>query len=77
MLDGIFRGNKEQVDEYSEALNEIMVTLDDGTRVVPEFYYVPKDKVSLINRHEDLIKWIETFHHHHQRGHLWTMKMQD
>ncbi|XP_072040675.1 probable phosphorylase b kinase regulatory subunit alpha isoform X1 [Amphiura filiformis] len=47
ILDGIFRGNKEQVDEYSEALDEIMVRLDDGTRVVPEFYYVPADKVDL------------------------------
>ena len=45
VIDGIFRGNKEQVDEYSEALEEILCRDANGNRVVPELYYVPADKV--------------------------------
>lgn len=44
MLDGIFNDNKEQVDEYKEALDDILVTVD-GVRCVPELYTVPSDKV--------------------------------
>ncbi|XP_072170928.1 probable phosphorylase b kinase regulatory subunit alpha [Diadema setosum] len=47
VMDGVFRGCKEQADEYAEALEEIMVRNSDGTKIVPELYYVPSDKVEL------------------------------
>ena len=47
ILDGIFHDNKDQVDEYNEALLEILVSKDD-VRCVPELYAVPSDKVSIV-----------------------------
>ncbi|XP_063970677.1 phosphorylase b kinase regulatory subunit alpha, liver isoform-like [Lytechinus pictus] len=47
VLDGIFRGCKEQVDEYSEALEELIQRNSHGTKVIPELFYVPADKVEL------------------------------
>jgi len=35
-----------QVEEYSEALADVMIKGDDGIYVVPELYAVPADKVS-------------------------------
>ena len=35
-----------QVDEYMEALEEIMIKREDGIRLMPEMYAVPGDKVS-------------------------------
>ncbi|CAL4060069.1 unnamed protein product, partial [Meganyctiphanes norvegica] len=45
ILDYCFQGDKEAVKEYSEALEELLVTTDDGLRLVPEIYSVPNDKV--------------------------------
>lgn len=45
LLDGVFTGNKEQADEYAEGLRDILVPLNDSTKVIPELYFVPKDKV--------------------------------
>ncbi|XP_022091579.1 probable phosphorylase b kinase regulatory subunit alpha isoform X2 [Acanthaster planci] len=47
LIEGVFKGNKEQADEYAEGLRETLVLLSDSTKVVPELYYVPKDKVAL------------------------------
>ena len=44
MLDGIFNDDKEQVKEYKEALEDILVTVD-GVSCVPELYTVPSHKV--------------------------------
>ncbi|XP_071951330.1 phosphorylase b kinase regulatory subunit alpha, skeletal muscle isoform-like isoform X2 [Antedon mediterranea] len=47
VLDGVFRGNKELVDKYSEKLDSKLVRLENGIKGVPELYYVPEEKVDL------------------------------
>lgn len=34
------------MEEYSHALDEIMIKRGDGIKLVPELYAVPKDKAS-------------------------------
>ena len=34
-----------QVENYADLLDEIMLKRDDGIRIMPELYVVPKDKV--------------------------------
>ena len=36
----------EQVQEFSDALEEVMVKTEDGIKLMPELYAVPADKVS-------------------------------
>uniref|UniRef100_A0A4W4ERR7 Phosphorylase b kinase regulatory subunit n=1 Tax=Electrophorus electricus TaxID=8005 RepID=A0A4W4ERR7_ELEEL len=43
--DGIFINNVEQVQEYRDALEAIMIKGKDGLRLAPELYAVPPDKV--------------------------------
>ncbi|CAL8241380.1 unnamed protein product [Merluccius merluccius] len=45
ILDGIFTNSHEQVQEYQEALEGILIKQKDGIRLVPELYSVPHDKV--------------------------------
>uniref|UniRef100_A0A3B3QEF2 Phosphorylase b kinase regulatory subunit n=1 Tax=Paramormyrops kingsleyae TaxID=1676925 RepID=A0A3B3QEF2_9TELE len=45
LLDGIFNGDQEQVQEYREALDGILIRGKDGIRLMPELYAVPADKV--------------------------------
>ncbi|XP_063288316.1 phosphorylase b kinase regulatory subunit alpha, skeletal muscle isoform isoform X1 [Pelobates fuscus] len=45
ILDGIFSGNKEQVQEYRDALEGVLIKGKHGVRLVPELYSVPEDKV--------------------------------
>ncbi|XP_070710508.1 phosphorylase b kinase regulatory subunit alpha, skeletal muscle isoform isoform X3 [Pempheris klunzingeri] len=45
ILDGIFINSPEQVQEYQEALEGILIKQKDGMRLVPELYSVPPDKV--------------------------------
>uniref|UniRef100_A0A8C1FHE2 Phosphorylase b kinase regulatory subunit n=1 Tax=Cyprinus carpio carpio TaxID=630221 RepID=A0A8C1FHE2_CYPCA len=45
ILDGIFNNSPEQVQEYREALEGIMIKQKDGIRLLPELYSVPPDKV--------------------------------
>ncbi|XP_029381911.1 phosphorylase b kinase regulatory subunit alpha, skeletal muscle isoform isoform X8 [Echeneis naucrates] len=45
ILDGIFINSPEQVQEYQEALEGILIKRKDGIRLVPELYSVPADKV--------------------------------
>ncbi|CAN9509436.1 unnamed protein product [Ophioblennius macclurei] len=45
ILDGIFINSPEQVQEYQEALEGILIKQTDGIRLVPELYSVPPDKV--------------------------------
>ncbi|KAG7166250.1 phosphorylase b kinase regulatory subunit alpha-like 2 [Homarus americanus] len=47
ILDYCFQGDEEAVKEYSETLEELLVTTDDGLRLVPEIYSVPAEKVEL------------------------------
>ncbi|XP_054163933.1 probable phosphorylase b kinase regulatory subunit alpha isoform X2 [Oppia nitens] len=41
ILDGLFNGDREMVDEYSEALEQLLVKTEDGLKLVPEMYAVP------------------------------------
>ncbi|KFV50905.1 Phosphorylase b kinase regulatory subunit alpha, skeletal muscle isoform, partial [Gavia stellata] len=45
IIDGIFSGNMEQVQEYREALEGVLIKGKNGLRLVPELYSVPPDKV--------------------------------
>ncbi|KAL2079654.1 hypothetical protein ACEWY4_025398 [Coilia grayii] len=45
ILDGIFINSQEQVQEYREALDGILIKQKDGIRLVPELYSVPPEKV--------------------------------
>nr|XP_009293853.1 phosphorylase b kinase regulatory subunit alpha, skeletal muscle isoform-like isoform X1 [Danio rerio] len=45
ILDGIFIKSPEQVQEYREALDGILIRGKNGLRLVPELYSVPLDKV--------------------------------
>ncbi|NXG63692.1 KPB1 kinase, partial [Hemiprocne comata] len=45
VIDGIFSGNMEQVQEYREALEGVLIKGENGLRLVPELYSVPPDKV--------------------------------
>uniref|UniRef100_I3K1G3 Phosphorylase b kinase regulatory subunit n=1 Tax=Oreochromis niloticus TaxID=8128 RepID=I3K1G3_ORENI len=45
ILDGIFINSPEQVQEYQEALEGILIKQKDGIRLLPELYSVPADKV--------------------------------
>nr|XP_002736188.1 PREDICTED: phosphorylase b kinase regulatory subunit alpha, liver isoform-like [Saccoglossus kowalevskii] len=40
LIDGIFQSNRTMISEYREVLNDVLYTCTDGTKVVPELYYV-------------------------------------
>uniref|UniRef100_A0A8C4N0L1 Phosphorylase b kinase regulatory subunit n=1 Tax=Equus asinus TaxID=9793 RepID=A0A8C4N0L1_EQUAS len=45
ILDGVFSGNVEQVQEYREALEAVLIKGKNGVPLLPELYSVPPDKV--------------------------------
>ncbi|KAM6427444.1 phosphorylase b kinase regulatory subunit alpha, skeletal muscle isoform 3-T3 [Liasis olivaceus] len=45
IIDGLFSGNMEQVQEYREALEGVLIKGKNGVRLVPELYSVPLEKV--------------------------------
>ncbi|KAM5221605.1 phosphorylase b kinase regulatory subunit alpha, skeletal muscle isoform 5-T5 [Ctenodactylus gundi] len=45
ILDGVFSGNTEQVQEYREALEGVLIKGKNGVPLLPELYSVPPDKV--------------------------------
>ncbi|XP_062939116.1 phosphorylase b kinase regulatory subunit alpha, skeletal muscle isoform isoform X4 [Cynocephalus volans] len=45
ILDGIFSGNAEQVLEYREALEAVLIKGKNGIPLLPELYSVPPDRV--------------------------------
>uniref|UniRef100_A0A8B9TVB3 Phosphorylase b kinase regulatory subunit n=1 Tax=Anas platyrhynchos TaxID=8839 RepID=A0A8B9TVB3_ANAPL len=45
IIDGLFSGNMEQVQEYREALEGVLIKGKNGVRLLPELYSVPPDKV--------------------------------
>ncbi|NWU90082.1 KPB1 kinase, partial [Upupa epops] len=45
IIDGIFSGNMEQVQEYREALEGVLIKGKNGLNLMPELYSVPPDKV--------------------------------
>lgn len=47
VIDACFRGERLEVEEYSEALDQLLVRTEDGLKHVPEMYAVPHDKVEL------------------------------
>ncbi len=44
VLDGLFRGDQEQVKNYQELLESLLIE-QDGLRLLPELYYVPAENV--------------------------------
>ncbi|GFV69153.1 probable phosphorylase b kinase regulatory subunit alpha [Trichonephila clavipes] len=46
IIDACFRGDRETVEEFSEALDGILIK-ENGLKLVPELYTVPADKVDL------------------------------
>jgi phosphorylase kinase alpha/beta subunit len=44
LLDGIFRGDWEQVKDYQQRLQPLLIE-QDGLKLLPELYYVPKENV--------------------------------
>uniref|UniRef100_A0A2I2YCK2 Phosphorylase b kinase regulatory subunit n=1 Tax=Gorilla gorilla gorilla TaxID=9595 RepID=A0A2I2YCK2_GORGO len=45
ILDGVFSGNAEQVQEYREALEAVLIKGKNGVPLLPELYSVPLDRV--------------------------------
>ncbi|XP_075884532.1 phosphorylase b kinase regulatory subunit beta isoform X1 [Nelusetta ayraudi] len=45
MIDGVFRGNKAQVEEYQSLLDPIIFQSYEGHAIIPKYYYVPADFV--------------------------------
>jgi phosphorylase kinase alpha/beta subunit len=41
LLDSVFRGDRDQVQEYQDRLEQVLVERD-GLKLLPELYYVPK-----------------------------------
>lgn len=50
MIDGVFRGNLEQVKEYQDLLTPLLHQTTEGYPVVPKYYYVPADFVECEKR---------------------------
>lgn len=45
MLDGLFRCDRTQAEDYHQRLQPLLVQQQDGTGLLPEVYYVPADKI--------------------------------
>uniref|UniRef100_A0A646QCY3 Phosphorylase b kinase regulatory subunit n=1 Tax=Hemiscolopendra marginata TaxID=943146 RepID=A0A646QCY3_9MYRI len=46
IIDACFQQDREMMEEYKEALEEIMLKSEDGFKIVPELYSVPEDKIN-------------------------------
>jgi phosphorylase kinase alpha/beta subunit len=49
LLDGVFRGDRDQVVEYQTRLDGLLVQRD-GLKLLPELYYVPKEAIEAEKR---------------------------
>ncbi|XP_073254168.1 phosphorylase b kinase regulatory subunit alpha, skeletal muscle isoform-like isoform X1 [Porites lutea] len=47
LLDGLFNCDEEQVKTYTKLLDPLLVRDDAGLPLVPEFFYVPRNKVDI------------------------------
>ncbi|XP_048459198.1 phosphorylase b kinase regulatory subunit alpha, liver isoform-like isoform X1 [Rhincodon typus] len=45
LIDGVFKEDKVQIEEYREALEETLIRGQNGVRLIPELYAVPPEKV--------------------------------
>ncbi|XP_060689280.1 phosphorylase b kinase regulatory subunit alpha, liver isoform-like isoform X3 [Hemiscyllium ocellatum] len=45
LIDGVFKEDKVQIEEYREALEEVLIRGQNGIRLIPELYAVPPEKV--------------------------------
>ena len=50
VLDGIFRDDQNQVDEFSNKLDKLFVEME-GQQLLPELYYVPEEKITSEKTH--------------------------
>ncbi|KAF7251011.1 Phosphorylase b kinase regulatory subunit alpha, liver isoform [Varanus komodoensis] len=46
LIDGVFNGDRIQVQEYREALEAVLIRKKNGILLMPELYAVPPDKVN-------------------------------
>ncbi|XP_030060242.1 phosphorylase b kinase regulatory subunit beta isoform X3 [Microcaecilia unicolor] len=53
IIDGVFRGNPEQVKEYQELLDPVLFQAFEECPVVPKYYYVPADFVEAEKKNPD------------------------
>ncbi|XP_047741057.1 probable phosphorylase b kinase regulatory subunit beta isoform X3 [Hyalella azteca] len=47
VIEGVFKNNEKQIEEYRSALKQLYKTDKNGDVVVPKYYYVPKDYIEL------------------------------
>lgn len=47
IVDACFRGDRESLEQYADALDRVLVKTDDGLKLVPEMYAVPSHLVEL------------------------------
>lgn len=50
MLDGVFRGDRDQTDEYYQRLQPLFVE-QNGHKLLPELYYVPMESIDAERQH--------------------------
>uniref|UniRef100_A0AAY4C7T6 Phosphorylase b kinase regulatory subunit n=1 Tax=Denticeps clupeoides TaxID=299321 RepID=A0AAY4C7T6_9TELE len=71
ILDGIFNGEHVQVQEYREALDEVLIRRKNGIHLMPELYSVPIDKVEEEYRMPHTVDRVATG----QLPHLWGQSL--
>ena len=50
LLDGLFRGDRKQAEDYQQRLDSLVVERE-GLRLLPELYYVPKESIEAERSH--------------------------
>ncbi|KAB5559238.1 hypothetical protein PHYPO_G00026670 [Pangasianodon hypophthalmus] len=71
ILDGVFNGDRVQVQEYREALEGVLIRAKHGIRLMPELYAVPADKVEDEYRNPHSVDRVATG----QLPHLWGQSL--
>ncbi|XP_046713387.1 phosphorylase b kinase regulatory subunit alpha, liver isoform isoform X3 [Silurus meridionalis] len=71
ILDGVFNSDHVQVQEYTEALEGVLIRAKHGIRLMPELYAVPTDKVEDEYRNPHSVDRVATG----QLPHLWGQSL--
>ncbi|KAJ6665975.1 hypothetical protein lerEdw1_000879 [Lerista edwardsae] len=80
MIDGVFRGNTEQVKEYQQLLEPLLqqsteADFKKGYPVVPKYYYVPADFVELEKKNPGSQKRFPSNHGRDGKFFLWGQSL--
>ncbi|XP_077787644.1 phosphorylase b kinase regulatory subunit beta isoform X8 [Podarcis muralis] len=75
MIDGVFKGNTEQVKEYQELLDPLLQQSAEGFPVVPKYYYVPADFVELEKKNPGSQKRFPSNHGRDGKFFLWGQSL--